>query len=112
MAVTFLLKERNGFGGPAGGGRPAPIPGEGYQELPSPHCPAKGQLSETGTRALGACREPSSLRGDTHCTRISSLLPNCLCHTTVHPGMIRDPCPVCAACQSLGRDAVCWELLD
>lgn len=49
---------------------PTPGPGAGGWELPSPHHLTKGQLNETGTGVLGACRAPSSLRGVTHCTHI------------------------------------------
>lgn len=52
MAVTFLLKQSNGFGEPVGGGGQAPVPGEGGQELPSPHHPDEGHFAESGGGSL------------------------------------------------------------
>lgn len=107
MAVTFLLKERNGFGGLAGRGGRAPVPREGGRDLPGPHRPAEGQLGETGTRARGACREPSSLPGDTHCTHVPISAPQLSVPHRARPGTSEDPHLGSAACRSLG-ERCCW----
>lgn len=59
MAVTFLLKDRNGF---RGGGQ-ARVPGEGGQECWALTALPRGS---SGRLAPAACWERFSLREDTH----------------------------------------------
>lgn len=103
MAVTFLLKERNVFGRPAGGGGQPRALGQVVGSCPTLTISPRDSSMRLALGCWEPAGHPALSEGSPPVPTSPFLLHTSLCHTAAWPGLGGDPCLASAACPGL------WE---